>query len=91
MAKRKEEKKGKSNEEIEPIEDKKEDKEDDIITKNKMNVSDFIRKERISPWAARVFMKTLDKEEYTEIELKKLYKDFVDEGKKEDNNKGVKK
>lgn len=88
-------KKGKSqkeqlNEEVEPIEKKNGTKEDDIITNDKIRIQDFIQKERISPWAARVFMKNLNRNEYTETELKKLYKEFVDEGKK-DNKKGVKK
>jgi hypothetical protein len=62
-------------------------KEGENISNNKITIQEFVQKERISPWAAKVFIKTLDDEEYSETILKRKYKKFVEEGKVEEVKK----
>ena len=68
-------------------------KVDDNLTKTGNNkksgknitVKEFIRKNLISPYVARVFVKTLDKTEYSETVLDKKYNDFLKEKPKEED------
>jgi len=52
--------------------------EDDKMVQ-KISVEEFIKKNRISRWAAWIFMKDLLDDEYSEKELEKKYKKFLKE------------